>query len=142
MPRKQVLICIWLQFFVSTYARYASCENDRHFEAHVRTIIYRTFVSWWRRRAWRSEVPTEIQPESGTARPDGNPELRHDLLCALALLPRMQRAVLVLRYFEDRPAKEVAEILGIPVGTVTSHASRGLKALRLSPHLNDSEEDE
>jgi len=53
----------------------------------------------------------------------------------------MQRAVLVLRYFEDRPTREVAEILGIPVGIVTSHASRGLKAMRLSSHVNDTEDD-
>ncbi|MEO7588415.1 MAG: sigma-70 family RNA polymerase sigma factor, partial [Arachnia sp.] len=72
---------------------------------------------------------------------DGDPALREDLLRALATLPRMQRAVLVLRYFEDRPAKEVAQMLGIPAGTVTSHASRGLKALRLSTHLSDTEVD-
>ena len=123
-----------------TYGRYASCENDRHFEAQVRTTIYRTFVSWWRRRAWRSEVPSEIHPDV-TSTTDGDHALREDLLRALASLPRMQRAVLVLRYFEDRPVKEVAEMLGIPVGTATSHASRGLKALRLSTHLSDTEVD-
>ncbi|RMB62040.1 SigE family RNA polymerase sigma factor [Tessaracoccus antarcticus] len=122
------------------YGRYASCENDRHFEAQVRTTIYRTFVSWWRRKAWRSEVPTEVHPDAiGVV--DDDPALREDLLRALATLPRMQRAVLVLRYFEDRPAQEVAQMLGIPVGTVTSHASRGLKAMRLSTHLSDTEVD-
>lgn len=124
-----------------TYGRYVSFENDRHFESYVRTTIYRTFVSWWRRRAWKSEVPTENQPESGASGEAGDPELRQDLLRALATLPRMQRAVLVLRFFEDKPTKEVAEMLGIPVGTVTSHSSRGLKALRLSHHLNDTEDD-
>ncbi len=62
------------------------------------------------------------------------------MLRALATLPRMQRAVLVLRYFEDLPVKEMAEMLGIPVGTVTSHSSRGLKAMRLSSHLTDTED--
>ena len=122
-----------------TYGRYDSCENDRHFEAQVRTTIYRTFVSWWRRRAWRSEVPTSVHPDAAATQ-DDDPALRKDLLRALATLPRMQRAVLVLRYFEDRPTKEVAEMLGVPVGTDTSHTSRGLKALRLSTHLSDMED--
>ncbi len=121
-----------------TYGRYGSFENDRHFESYVRTTIYRTFVSWWRRRAWRSEVPTETQSETAPTT-DVDPALRQDLLRALATLPRMQRAVLVLRYFEGLPVKEVAEMLGIPVGTVTSHSSRGLKAMRLSSHLADTE---
>ena len=125
---------------IKTYGRYHSFENDRHFESYVRTTIYRTFVSWWRRRAWRSEVPTETHVET-TSTADGDPALREDLLRALSTLPRTQRAVLVLRYFEDRPVKEVAEMLGIPVGTVTSHTSRGLKALRLSTHLSDTEDD-
>lgn len=123
-----------------TYSRYDSCDSDRHFEAQVRTTIYRTFVSWWRRRAWCSEIPSGNQPEAA-AGATGDPELRQDMLRALATLPRMQRAVLVLRYFEDRPTREVAEMLGIPVGTVTSHASRGLKVLRLSSHLTGMEDD-
>ena len=45
----------------------------------------------------------------------------------------------MLRYFEDRPTREVAELLGIPEGTVTSHVSRGLAALRISPHLTQED---
>ena len=57
---------------------------------------------------------------------------------ALAALPRQQRAVLVLRYLEDLPEAEVASLLGCSVGTVKTHAHRGLRALRRS--LGDLDE--
>lgn len=42
---------------------YPRLANDHKFEAYVRTTMYRTYVSWWRRRSWRSEHPTERLPE-------------------------------------------------------------------------------
>ena len=120
-----------------TYGRYGSFDNDHHFEAYVRTTMYRTFISWWRRLQWRSEVPSDSPPD----RPSdaGEPSLGTDVHRALATLPRLQRTCLVLRYFEDRPTREVAQLLGIPEGTVTSHVSRGLAALRVSPHLTQED---
>ncbi len=122
-----------------TYGRYESFDNDRHFEAYVRTTLYRTFVSWWRRLQWRSEIPSDAPPE-GPATAAGDAARGADIARALAALPRIQRAALVLRYFEDRPTKEVAELLRLPEGTVTSHVSRGLAALRTSPHLAEGED--
>ncbi|MBK7820177.1 MAG: SigE family RNA polymerase sigma factor [Tessaracoccus sp.] len=124
-----------------TYPRYDG--NDRSFEAYVRTTIYRTFVSWWRRR-WTGEVPSERMPEPG---PDGgsapavdlNEGLRIDVLRALAELPRAQRAVLVLRYFEDLPIAEVAELLGLAQGTVKAYSHRALEQLRGSVHLEEQQ---
>jgi RNA polymerase sigma-70 factor (sigma-E family) len=55
---------------------------------------------------------------------------RAELLAALAQLPPRQRAVIVLRYWEDLPEAEVAAILGCSAGTVKSTASRGLTRLR------------
>ena len=122
-----------------TYPKFGGFDDSGSFEAYVRTTIYRTFVSWWRKRSWRSEIPTEIRPdvvhESG-----GDPALRTDLVRALATLPRKQRACLVLRYFEDHSTREVAELLGMAEGTVTSHVSRGLAALRASSFLSDEED--
>ncbi|WP_297102985.1 SigE family RNA polymerase sigma factor [Tessaracoccus sp.] len=122
-----------------TYGRYNAFDNDRHFEAYVRTTLYRTFVSWWRRLQWRSEVPSDAPPEAPVAA-EGDPARAADIARALAALPRVQRAVIVLRYFEDRPTKEVADLLRMPAGTVTSHVSRGLAALRISPHLTEGED--
>ena len=120
-----------------TYGRYDSFDNDHHFEAYVRTTMYRTFISWWRRLQWRSEIPSDSPPDHPSA--TAEPALGTDLHRALAALPRLQRTCLVLRYFEDRPTREVAELLRIPEGTVTSHVSRGLAALRVSPHLTQED---
>ena len=119
------------------FSRYEQLGSDEKFEAYVRTTMYRVHCSWWRRR-WRGERPTDEVPEEA-----GEAELADlDLRRALAELPRMQRAVLVLRYFEDRPVEEVAEILGVSTGTVKTHASRGRAALRRSPHLTEEERHE
>jgi RNA polymerase sigma factor (sigma-70 family) len=63
-------------------------------------------------------------------------ELRADLLRLLATLPPRQRAVVVLRYYEDMAESEVAELFGISPGTVKSSAARGLTRLRDSPLLS------
>lgn len=115
------------------YPRYE--REGMGFESYVRTAIYHTYVSWWRRK-WNAEAPTEHLPERPTA--GGEAEVSIDVLRALATLPRMQRAVLVLRYFEDRPVHEVAELLGISDGTVKSYAHRGVTTLRDSVHLKEA----
>lgn len=117
------------------YARFASFDSERAFEAYLRTAMYRTYVSWWRRRSWR-EVPGEIRDG---ARPAGgeDPDLREDLRRHLAALPRAQRAVLVLRFVEDLTAVETARILGMPENTVASHTRRALAALRAAEGIEE-----
>ena len=116
-----------------TWGRYEEIGNDHQFEAYVRTTIYRTFVSWWRKLSWRNERPAETLAESGLE--DSTSSLRLDLMRALDELPRMQRAVLVLQYFEDLSVEEIAHRLGVTTGTVKTHSSRGRAALRGSSHL-------
>ncbi|WP_344915259.1 SigE family RNA polymerase sigma factor [Streptosporangium oxazolinicum] len=104
-------------------------------EAYVRQVMYRQQVSWWRRR--RETVVAE--PPEGTVA-DGTPgaDLRIVMRRALARLTPRQRAVLVLRYYEDLPEAEVAGILGCSVGTVRSTAHRSLARLRvLAPELRE-----
>ena len=117
--------------------KYDALANDYKFEAYLRTTIYRTFVSWWRRRSWNSETVTEQVPEQ--VDDDAPAALRVDVLRALDTLPRMQRAVLSLRYLEDRPITEVASVLGISEGTVKKYAHRGCTTLQSSAHLTDEE---
>ncbi len=114
---------------------YARLANDHKFEAYLRTTMYRTYISWWRRKSWRSETPSEHLPEHGGD--DSTAELRLDVMRALATLPRMQRAVMTMRYVEDRSVAEVAESLGISEGTVKNYAHRGCAALRESAHLQE-----
>lgn len=98
-------------------------------EPYVRRVIATTYATWWRRR-WRSEYPTEVLPERAT--PDGTAgvEERDTLWRALGALPRRQRAVVVLRYYEDMSEAETAAALGVSRGTVKSQAAKALAALR------------
>ena len=96
-------------------------------EPYVRKILARESVSRWRRRRWR-EVQTDDLPETQVEGPSGD---RVVLRQALATLPPRQRAVIVLRYYEDMTEKETAAVLGISVGTVKSQARDALARLRL-----------
>lgn len=94
-------------------------------EPYVRQVLARESVSRWRSRRWR-EVTTDVLPEV----------THHDSTERIALLedlrrlsPR-QRAVLVLRYFDDLTEADTAAALGISVGTVKSHARDALAGLR------------
>lgn len=98
-------------------------------EAYVRTTMARLHISWWRRlrrERLMSEVPDRPTGGAATDRIDS----AADLWPALARLPRRQRAVLVLRYYEHRTDNEIATLLGISRGTVRSQASRALEKLR------------
>jgi RNA polymerase sigma-70 factor (sigma-E family) len=120
-----------------SYSAWTRIGDAGGFEAYVRRTMYTTYVSWWRRR-WSGERPTEQLPETTTPGPDL--ELRRDLLAALAGLPRGQRAVVVLRWFEDLSERETAAVLGCSVGTVKSQASRAMAALRSSAALRTEED--
>jgi RNA polymerase sigma-70 factor (sigma-E family) len=106
-----------------------------HPEAYVRRVMLTTYLSW-RRRRWTMEVPTDELPET-TAGGDHH-DLRLALLGALSTLTPRQRAVIVLRYFDDLSEVETAGLLGCSVGSVKSHASRGLQELRATPGLAES----
>ena len=105
-------------------------------EPYVRKVLVNTYASWWRRR-WTGEHPTEVLPETGV---DG-PADRTDLWAALERLPRRQRAVIVLRYFEDLTEAETARLLDCTIGTVKSQTSKAFAKLRLDPALLDPDPD-
>jgi RNA polymerase sigma-70 factor (sigma-E family) len=106
-------------------------------EAYVRRVMVTTSVSW-RRRRWTGETPTARLPESADsavrADQDGWAE-QQDLWNAVGRLPPRQRAVVVLRYLEDRSEAEAAELLGCSVGTVKSQAAKALAKLRIDASL-------
>jgi RNA polymerase sigma-70 factor (sigma-E family) len=119
-----------------TKAWFAWPRLDDQPEPYVRTIIVNTYATWWRRR-WRGERPTGELPESGAA--EAGLDSRHDLWVALGRLPRRQRAVVVLRFFEDLSESDTAEALGCAVGTVKSQTSKALAKLRIDPALLDED---
>jgi RNA polymerase sigma-70 factor (sigma-E family) len=108
------------------------------FEAYVRRVLYTTYVAWWRRR-WNAEAPTADVPEAPGRDEAEAVAARRDVVAALARLPRGQRAVVVLRYFEDLTEAQTAAVLGCSVGTVKSQCSRALAALRSSPALTQTQ---
>ena len=99
-------------------------------EPYVRRIMVNEFASGLRRR-WRGERPTADLPETHSPPQEPHTDLWH----ALANLPRRQRAVIVLRFFDDLTEADTARTLGISVGTVKSQTARALARLRVDPLL-------
>lgn len=104
-------------------------------EAYVRRILINTFSSWWRSRWRQVEQPVSQMPERSAADETSRYDARDEVWQAMGRLPRRQRAVLVLRYFEDLSEAEIAEVMGTSVGTVKSQAARALAKLRLDRSL-------
>lgn len=107
-------------------------------EPYVRRIIVTSHATWWRRR-WRGEEPTGELPERPGEPPQDAVDEREWLWQALGRLPRRQRTVLVLRFYEDLTEAQVATLLGVSVGTVKSQASKALAKLRLDTTITTSE---
>ncbi|MET7401045.1 SigE family RNA polymerase sigma factor [Dactylosporangium sp. NPDC005572] len=106
-------------------------------EPYVRKVLHRKHLSW--RRRWRREaVPTGALPERAGPDISGGVTTTVAVREALAALAPKQRAVLVLRYFEDLTETQAASVLGVTVGTVRSQTRDALARLRkLAPALTD-----
>lgn len=108
-------------------------------EAYTRKVMYHLQVSWWRRRRIRENLTATLPDLASVSDPDV--ETRLALRAALLLLPDRQRAVIVLRYFDDLTESTTAEVLGLTLGAVKTHARRGLERLReLVPDSVDAPE--
>jgi RNA polymerase sigma-70 factor (sigma-E family) len=106
-------------------------------EAYIRRVLYNEFVSGWRRRSRRpAERLTDAPPERPGIDEHDRALQRLALRQALQQLTPSQRAVVVLRFYEDRSEAQTAELLGCSVGTVKSQAHRAISKLRtLAPEL-------
>jgi RNA polymerase sigma-70 factor (sigma-E family) len=123
---------------VRAWPHWGRIGGGRGADAYLRKIMVNTSTDW-RRRRWRGEVPTAQLPEAAQAEDHSGDAtaLQQALLAGVRALPPRQRAVVVLRYFEDLSEASTAEILGCSVGTVKSQASRALATLRRNPALAD-----
>jgi RNA polymerase sigma-70 factor (sigma-E family) len=102
-------------------------------EGYLRRTLYNLAADGWRRRgSWRRSLPLLGSDATGGAAVDdlSSVDVRDALVRDLLTLPARQRAVLVLRYWEQLSQAETAGLLGLPEGTVKSAASRGLARLR------------
>ncbi|MEV0596082.1 SigE family RNA polymerase sigma factor [Nonomuraea cavernae] len=99
-------------------------------EAYVRRVLVTTYTSWWRRK-WRAELPAADLPDTPSHDTTGRLGERDTLWEAVGRLPARQRAVVVLRFYEDLPVTEVARLLGCQTGTVKSQTAKALAKLRV-----------
>jgi RNA polymerase sigma-70 factor (sigma-E family) len=112
-----------------TWFRWRTLRDPGAAPAYVRAVMATTSTAWWRRK-WNREVATEHLPERAGLDDYDAVDTRDLVARALRTLTARQRAVLVLRYFDDMPEAAVAEALGCSLGTVKSTSSRALAVLR------------
>ena len=110
-----------------TYASWPRVRDPSSAAAYTRVVLAHTAASWFRRRSWRNERPTESVPETPTHADHSN---RPALIDALRELAPRQRAVVVLRYYDDLSVRDTAHVLGCSEGTVKSQTSAALSRLR------------
>jgi RNA polymerase sigma-70 factor (sigma-E family) len=114
---------------VKLYRAWPTLDAGVDLDAYLRRMLVNTNRSWWRAR-WRREAPVATVPdragEDGQDAYDRAATVRQ----ALRALPARQRAVLVLRFYEDLPVAEVADLLGCSAGAVKTHTHRGIRRLR------------
>lgn len=123
------------------YLAWDKIRDRESVDGYVRRIIANETTSLWRRPWRRREVAADVLPEGG--REDAYDDGRAAAVWrAVSSLPPRQRAVVVLRYYEELSEAEIAHVLGISPGTVKSQASRALATLRThNPTLASGLED-
>ncbi|MFL6075377.1 MAG: SigE family RNA polymerase sigma factor [Mycobacteriales bacterium] len=113
---------------VKLYTAWNRIRRAEAVDAYARQIIVRTFLDERRRRSASQEIPTGELPEVPDRHPGSDEKLL--VLAALAEVPPRQRAVLVLRFWEDMSIEQTAHLLGCREGTVKSQTAHGLTALK------------
>jgi RNA polymerase sigma-70 factor (sigma-E family) len=112
-----------------TYLAWDRIEDRGALDGYVRRANVNTHLSWWRRRRVE-EYPTDEIPDQAVADHAGTSDLQDSMRRAVDRLPQRMRAAVVLRYYEDMTEAEVADVLGVSLGTVKSTVSRAVAKLR------------
>lgn len=125
------------------YLAWHRVQRRESVDGYVRRIMVNEHASSWRRPWRRRELVVDRLPDTGTTTDRYDAGDGAELWRFVQTLPRRQRAVVVLRYYEELSEAETAEVLGCSVGTVKSQASRALAALRArAPQSLDPREEE
>ena len=117
-----------------TYLAWDRIEDRGALDGYVRRAIVNTHISSWRRRRLQ-EYPTDELPDQAVADHATSSDLQETLRRAVDRLPRRMRAVVMLRYYEDMTEAEVAQALGVSLGTVKSTVARAVAKLRIDADL-------
>jgi RNA polymerase sigma-70 factor (sigma-E family) len=110
-----------------TYVAWGRIREPEAAFGYARSVLLNEARSLFRRSSWRRELPSDELPEQPH---ESDLSARPAVLDALRLLPPRQRAVVVLRYYEDLDVARTAELLGCSTGTVKSQTSDALSKLR------------
>ncbi len=117
--------------YAKAYASWRRVRATDHPEAYVRRIVVNEILGTRRRGWWQRERPQPIHEDHGSADSLETDIVDRDAVwTAVQALPVRQRAVIVLRYYEDLSEEQIAEVLGCSRGTVKSQASAALTNLR------------
>jgi RNA polymerase sigma-70 factor (sigma-E family) len=123
---------------MKTYLAWTRTGGIESVEPYARRVMINTATSWWRQK-WRGERPTAAIAD----RPQGDGAEawleRETVWQLIQTLPAGQRAILVLRYYEDLTEAETARLLGVSVGTVKRQSSRAYQALRQRLRVTDGD---
>lgn len=118
-----------------TYLAWDRIRDPCAVDAYVRRAMVNTSRSAWRRRRVREVLSGDVPEQAYQPSTPEAAELHEMLWQLLGTLPHRQRAVLVLRYYEDLSEADTARVLGMSVGNVKSTASRALTRLRPEAHV-------
>ena len=122
------------------YVRWSRVRRADSPEAYVRRMVVNQHISSWRARRHHEVAQADV-PDSVLADPTQQVATRLVLHQAVRRLPAKQRAAVVLRYYEDLPDAEIADILGCSAATVRSQISRALATIRSHGTLLDQSDD-
>jgi RNA polymerase sigma-70 factor (sigma-E family) len=114
-----------------SWRRVRAADNP---EAYLRRMVLNQLFSWRRRASWRAEESRAEVPDTLGASHEDAVVAHDEVWRALAALPARQRAVVVLRYYEDLSEAQTAEALAIRPGTVKSQTSAAMARLRRELH--------
>lgn len=112
-----------------THRAWGRLDRTGNAEAYTRKVMYHLQVSWWQRRRF-IETSLEAAGDRGLADGSDTSASKIDLRRALLQLAPRQRAVIVLRFFEDRTEADTARLLDVSLGTVKSQTAKALARLR------------
>ena len=117
--------------FAKVYSSWGRVRRADNPEAYVRRMVLNEVLGGRRNGFLKRERPRAlVEPPGSVASPEAGVVERDAIWTAVQSLPARQRAVVVLRYYEDLSEAEIAEALGCSRGTVKSQASAALTALR------------
>lgn len=121
-----------------TYVAWDRIEDHRALDGYVRRALVNTRTSQWRKRKVDEFACDELpEPQVLPVADPADHQVLHDAMWrAVMKLPDRQRAMVVLRYYEDLSEAQTAEVLGVSIGTVKSAVSRALGKLREDPELS------